>query len=172
MTWCIIGRGESVAAIRKTSGSLALLAAAWLVGAQSPPAPPATPPLATPPPATPAPATIHHLAPGEAAGVLGAKVVTAKGEEIGRIIDVIVDQTGHPRAAVIDFGGFMGIGNRKIAVDWKSLHFSTGQPDSPVICDLTPDQIKATPEYHETPDKPAAVAAPNHTSPAAKPPPS
>ncbi len=160
-------------------GSLALLAAAWLIGAQSPAPPaPATPPL----PAAPAPgvapgaasgvAAIHHLAPGEAAGVLGAKVVTAKGEEIGRIIDVIVDQAGHPRAAVIDFGGFMGIGNRKIALDWKSLHFSTGQAESAVICDLTPDQIKATPEYHEAPDKPAAVAAPNHASPATKPPPS
>ena len=151
----------------KVSGRrLALLGVVWLLGGQSP----------APPPAAPAPApgaaAIHHLAPGEAGGVLGAKVVTAKGEEIGRIIDVIVDQTGHPRAAVIDFGGFMGIGNRKIAVDWKSLHFSTGKPSGDVICDLTADQIKATPEYHETADKPAAVAAPNHTPPAAKPPPS
>ena len=95
--------------------------------------------------------------------MLGAEVVSAKGEEIGRIIDVIVDPAGHPRAAVIDFGGFMGIGNRKIAVDWKSLHFSAGAPDGAVICDLTPDQIKATPEYLETPGKPAAIAAPSGT---------
>ncbi len=170
MIWYRIGRGEQVERLfGKVSGRrLALLGAVWLLGGQSP-APP--PPAAPPAPA----AAIHHLAPGEAAGVLGAKVVGTKGEELGRIIDVIVDQAGHPRAAVIDFGGFMGIGNRKIAVDWKSLHFSTGQPDSAVICDLTPDQIKATPEYHETPNKPAAVAAPNHAPqavPAAKPPPS
>ena len=102
--------------------------------------------------------------------MLGAEVVSAKGEEIGRIIDVIVDPAGHPRAAVIDFGGFMGIGTRKIAVDWKSLHFSAGAPDGAVICDLTPDQIKATPEYQDNSGKPAAVASPSgapKTTPAA-----
>jgi hypothetical protein len=163
----LIFRPESMG--RKTGRAwgwrAALLLVTPLLAAQSPaPAPP--------PPA----AVIHHLAPGEAAGVLGAKVVTAKGEEIGRIVDVIVDQAGHPRAAVIDFGGFMGIGNRKIAVDWKSLHFAAGQPESAVVCDLTPDQIKAIPEYQETAGKPASVAAPSHASPAmppaAKPPPS
>jgi len=127
---------------------------------------------------TPAPAvTVRHLAPGEAAGVLGAQVVSAKGEQLGRIIDVLVDQRGHPRAAVIDFGGYMGIGNRKIAVDWKSLHFAAGKPDSPVVLDLTADQIKATPDYKEGASKPAAVAAPKPAatsppapSPAAPPP--
>ncbi len=173
--------------------ALVLFAAAWLVGAQTPaptspaptspaPTPPApTSPAPTPPAPAPAPPTpdhgaaIHHLAPGEAAGVIGAEVVSAKGETMGRIVDVVVDQAGHPRAAVIDFGGFIGIGNRKIAVDWKSLHFSAGKPDSPVMCDLTPDQIKATPEYHENPDKPASVAAPSQppqAAPTVKPPPS
>lgn len=173
--------------------ALVLFAAAWLVGAQTPaptsPAPtspaPTSPAPTSPAPTPPAPApaaptpdhaaAIHHLAPGEAAGVIGAEVVSAKGETMGRIVDVVVDQAGHPRAAVIDFGGFLGIGNRKIAVDWKSLHFSAGKPDSPVMCDLTPDQIKATPEYHENPDKPASVAAPSHSpqaAPTVKPPPS
>ena len=165
MIWSATGRPETVGS--KTGmvfGRRAvLLSATWLLAAQSP----------SPPVPSPA-AAIHHLAPGEAAGVLGAEVVTAKGEEIGRIVDVIVDQAGHPRAAVIDFGGFMGIGNRKIAVDWKSLHFVADKPGGAVLCDLTPDQIKATPEYHETSDKPASVAAPNRpaageTPPAAKP---
>lgn len=154
----------------------------------SPPAPatvappaalaPISQPTASPPPA-PAPAvTVRHLAPGEAAGVLGAEVASLKGEQVGRIVDVLVDQQGHPRAAVIDFGGFMGIGNRKIAVDWKSLHFNAGKPQSPVVLDMSPNQIKATPEYKESTSKPAAVAAPRPAPtapaqplPAAQPPP-
>ena len=27
------------------------------------------------------------------------------------------------RAAIIDFGGFLGVGSRKIAVAWQALHF-------------------------------------------------
>src|SRR6266849_2785320 len=37
--------------------------------------------------------------------------------------DVLVDRSGIVRAAVIDFGGFLGVGSRKIVVDWNALHF-------------------------------------------------
>jgi PRC-barrel domain len=55
--------------------------------------------------------------------VLGKEVRGPAGEDMGRIIDVLVDQTAHVRAAVIDFGGFLGVGNRKVVVDWSALHF-------------------------------------------------
>jgi hypothetical protein len=42
---------------------------------------------------------------------------------MGRIVDVVVDRTGQVRAAVIDLGGFLGVGSRKIAVDWNALSF-------------------------------------------------
>ena len=51
-------------------------------------------------------------------GVLGKEVRSSADENMGRIVDVLVDQTGHVRAAVIDFGGFLGVGNRKVVVDW------------------------------------------------------
>src|SRR5258706_12586912 len=50
--------------------------------------------------------------------VLGKDVLNAAGENLGRIVDVLVDRSGHVRAAVIDFGGFLGVGSRKIAIDW------------------------------------------------------
>jgi hypothetical protein len=59
----------------------------------------------------------------EVEGVLGQEVRDISDENIGRIVDVVVDRAGHVRAAVIDFGGFLGIGNRKIAVDWNTLSF-------------------------------------------------
>ena len=46
---------------------------------------------------------------------------------MGRIVDVIVDRAGAVRAAVIDFGGFLGVGSRKIVVDWNALRFGRGQ---------------------------------------------
>jgi hypothetical protein len=53
---------------------------------------------------------------------------------------------GQPRAAVIDFGGFLGVGSRKIAVDWTVLNFEP-QGSDVVTVDLTRDQLKAAPEY-------------------------
>ena len=57
----------------------------------------------------------------QAEGILGKEVRSSADENMGRIVDVVVDRTGQVRAAVIDFGGFLGVGNRKIAVDWNAL---------------------------------------------------
>jgi hypothetical protein len=85
----------------------------------------------------------------EVSGILGREVRSAADENMGRVIDVIVDQTGHTRAAIIDFGGFLGVGSRKIAVDWNALHFPAGQKQGPIVLELTRDQVKAAPEYQE-----------------------
>jgi hypothetical protein len=67
----------------------------------------------------------------EARGILGREVLSAADENMGRIVDVIVDRSGLVRAAIIDFGGFLGVGNRKIAVEWSALHFPPpGQPNT------------------------------------------
>jgi hypothetical protein len=86
----------------------------------------------------------------EVEGILGRQVIGAADENMGRIVDVIVDRRGRVRAAVIDFGGFLGVGSRKIAVDWSALHFPPpGQPNAKISLDLTRDQVKAAPEYQE-----------------------
>jgi hypothetical protein len=82
--------------------------------------------------------------------VLGARVRSSAGEDMGRVINVVVDRSGQARAAVIDFGGFLGVGNRKVAVDWNALHFSTAaNKDDRISLDLTRDQLKAAPEYKD-----------------------
>ena len=59
--------------------------------------------------------------------MLGREVRSAADENMGRIVDVIVDRAGQVRAAIIDFGGFLGVGSRKIVVDWNALHFRAFQ---------------------------------------------
>jgi len=77
-------------------------------------------------------------------GILGSAVRSATDEDMGRIVDVIVDRSGTTRAAVIDFGGFLGVGSRKIAIDWNAMRF-TGL--NRITLDLTRDQVKAAPAY-------------------------
>lgn len=112
---------------------------------QPKPAPPAQPPAKTEPPAS---VTILNAI--DAHGILGREVRSATNENMGRIVDVIVDRSGQVRAAVIDFGGFLGVGSRKIVVDWKALRFGYVADKSPTITlELTKDQVKAAPEYKE-----------------------
>jgi hypothetical protein len=86
----------------------------------------------------------------QAQGVLGREVRSTADENMGRIVDVIVDRTGQVRAAIIDFGGFLGVGSRRIAVDWNALRFRPGSAKRDVITlELTRDQVKAAPEYKD-----------------------
>ncbi len=98
----------------------------------------------------PPPPSITVIGPADAHGVLGRDVKSTTGENMGRIVDIIADRTGAVRAAVIDFGGFLGVGSRKIVVDWNALHFGQVQgKNSSITLDLTQDQVKAAPEYKE-----------------------
>jgi PRC-barrel domain protein len=82
--------------------------------------------------------------------ILGKSVRSSAGEDMGRLVDVIVDRDGRPRAAIIDFGGFLGVGSRKIAVDWGVLRFAHDKDKGDVITvELTRDQVKAAPEFKE-----------------------
>jgi hypothetical protein len=86
----------------------------------------------------------------QAQSVLGKDVRSSADENMGRIVDVIVDREGRVRAAVIDFGGFLGVGSRKIAVDWNALRFDTDSAKHDIVMlELTRDQVKAAPEYKD-----------------------
>jgi hypothetical protein len=105
---------------------------------------PAAPKEAAPPP------SVTIIEATDAHGVLGRDVRSPTDEDMGRIVDVIVDRAGHVRAAVIDFGGFLGVGSRKIVVDWNALHFGQiANKGESITLELTKDQVKAAPEYKE-----------------------
>jgi hypothetical protein len=101
---------------------------------------------ASTPPSQPAKPSAVVLDNRDATSVLGKAVRSAANEDMGRVIDVIVDRAGTIRAAVIDFGGFLGVGNRRIAVDWSALHFVRSDR---ITLEMTRDQVKAAPEYQE-----------------------
>ena len=104
------------------------------------------------------------MAPDAAEAILGQRVTDPKGKEIGRLVDVLVDGNGQPQAAVIDFGGFMGVGNRKIAVRWNALRFNPGDAKDKVTLEMTPGEVKAAPEFRN-PEKAAPVVSPAGIAP-------
>ncbi|MEJ1977266.1 MAG: PRC-barrel domain-containing protein [Acetobacteraceae bacterium] len=82
------------------------------------------------------------------------------GKEIGRIVDVLVEPSGQPRAVVVDAGGFLGVGARRVAVAWSTVHVPA--PDSAnedVSIDMTDSQIRTAPSYTDR-TKPAMIVGP------------
>lgn len=75
--------------------------------------------------------------------VLGREVTAPMGVESGRVIDVLIDGEGHVHAFVVEFGGFLGIGTRKIAVERAAFRFSGRK----ILVQVLGDQIQSAREY-------------------------
>jgi hypothetical protein len=78
--------------------------------------------------------------------VLGKTLVGASGENAGRIVDVLADETGQVRAVIVDYGGFLGVGSRKIAIAWSGLRFGSGGNPNVVAVDLSREHLASAPE--------------------------
>ncbi len=123
-------------------------------------------------PATPVMETPAVVMNGDAATTLLGKLVkSVNGGDLGRVVDLIADRNGTLRAAVIDFGGFLGVGTRKIAVDWTALHFPKEGGLDKLIADLPRDQLKNAPVFKEGEPIVVIGGPPIARPPAAAPPP-
>jgi hypothetical protein len=64
---------------------------------------------------------------------------------VAQVTNVLVDAQGQPRAAVLDYGGFLGVGKRRIAVAWRTLSFG---PDG-IRLSLSREQLRGVPDFKE-----------------------
>lgn len=90
------------------------------------------------------------------------------GTAIGDINDVIVDaDAGTMKAAVIGVGGFLGIGEKQIAVPWDQLTINYDAQQ--ITSELTREQAEAAPEYvfRDQEDVPSMASDPMTPAPAA-----
>ncbi len=110
-------RGQQLTILGMTMAIAVLAMTIGVALSENMQAPAQTEPPATHPAPTPdVPPAVTILNNHEVEGILGREVLSAANENMGRIIDVIVDRTGRVRAAIIDFGGFLGVGSRKIVL--------------------------------------------------------
>ena len=121
----------------------------------------------TTPPATPSPATTppaassqngnlfysHQANEMRASKLIGATVRNNANESIGEINELILDKDGKIAAVVVGVGGFLGIGEREVALDYKSLTIKrdpnamTEAGATTVMVNATKDGLKAAPAW-------------------------
>jgi hypothetical protein len=117
---------------------------------------PTTPPTGDKPSATaPAPSTqtqsgqmqfyTHQPQEMRASVLLGANVTNTANETVGEINELILDKDGKIAAVVVGVGGFLGIGEREVALDYKSLNVKY-DPSAMTNAGATTVQVNATKE--------------------------
>jgi sporulation protein YlmC with PRC-barrel domain len=85
--------------------------------------------------------------------VLGSKVVNANGDEVAEIEDLVVDQN-QTHYAVLSVGGFLGIGDKKVAIPLEDLQL--GEDEVYLMTSATEEQLEGMPEYDEEQFQPYA----------------
>ncbi len=79
--------------------------------------------------------------------LIDRRVIGREKREIGHVIDVLVDAKGQPAALVVDVGGFMGMGNRRIAIAWERFVLAGRKAADALQLPLTDAQVQAAPAY-------------------------
>ncbi|WP_108660822.1 PRC-barrel domain-containing protein [Acuticoccus kandeliae] len=75
----------------------------------------------------------------------GSNVVNAEGQEIGRIEEVVLDSATEEPAVVVAVGGFLGMGEKKIAFPYRD--FAVAEKTIVLDTAMSEDDIKAMPDY-------------------------
>jgi sporulation protein YlmC with PRC-barrel domain len=80
-----------------------------------------------------------------ASKLIGASVYNDRNERIGKIEDMLVSPDGKLSVAVIDVGGFLGIGKHRVAIPVDQ--FSDITAKKLVLPKATKETLKALPEF-------------------------
>ncbi len=78
---------------------------------------------------------------------VGTQVVSAEKQPLGKIANLVFDQSGHIELAVIGVGGFLGIGEKEVAVPFDALKSEVVNNKHVFSVELTKDQLKAAPAF-------------------------
>ena len=82
----------------------------------------------------------------KASDLIGMKVEGTDGKNLGKIRDLVIDpDDGEIDYAVLDFGGFLGIGDKYFAVPWDALRKS--ENGKKIALDTTKRDLKKAPGF-------------------------
>lgn len=85
--------------------------------------------------------------------VEGTTVYNSAGDKLGSIDTLMIDKvSGQVRYAVLEFGGFLGMGTDKYPVPWSMLKYDTGRDGYVVPLDKA--QLEGAPSYRGDDDEP------------------
>ena len=79
--------------------------------------------------------------------VIGMTVVGRDNEAVGEVTDLLIAEDGTVDRAIVDVGGFLGFGDKSVALDIASLSLAEG--DGELVSDLDADTVEDMPEWQQ-----------------------
>lgn len=81
----------------------------------------------------------------DAEALIGEDVYSVEGEDIGDIETLMVGSDGQIRNVIVSFGGFLGMGEKDVALPWE--RFTIGPEGEEVTVDVTAAEVEQMPDF-------------------------
>lgn len=88
----------------------------------------------------------------QASNLIGAEVKTTNNEDVGSVSDLIIDESGQVVAVVVGVGGFLGMGEKDVAIGWGDITKSgkSGKSDKNELrIKATREDLMSAPEFKQ-----------------------
>lgn len=85
----------------------------------------------------------HYLA----TRLSGRDVYNAAGQSIGNLNDILIDQDGNVVAVIVGVGGFLGLGQKDVAVDFEFVKASGGFSGERLVMGMTEEELRNAPAF-------------------------
>jgi hypothetical protein len=83
-----------------------------------------------------------------ASDLMGLNVVGSSNESIGEVSDFLVDEQGNILAAVVGVGGFLGIGQKSVAISFEAFDIASDKDGNPEArLTLTKEELESAPAF-------------------------
>jgi sporulation protein YlmC with PRC-barrel domain len=80
-----------------------------------------------------------------ASKILGKKVISQKGEDLGKIEDLVLSKDGCLDFMILAPGGLLGTGDQLIPIPWKAV--TTGAQADTIIINMDKSQLEKAPNF-------------------------
>lgn len=97
-----------------------------------------------------------------ASNVIGKAVYNGTGQDakkIGSVNDLVLSPDGQVKALVIGVGGFLGIGQKDVAIEYNLAKWEERDNDRWLVVDTTAEALKAQPEFDKQAYRPMPADA-------------
>ena len=93
-----------------------------------------------------------------ATNMIGESVYNGTGdtaENIGDVNDIVISNDGMVQSVVIGVGGFLGIGEKSVAIEMGKLQWAEANGDRWLVTDTSKEQLEQLPAFERQPYEPA-----------------
>jgi sporulation protein YlmC with PRC-barrel domain len=84
--------------------------------------------------------------------IVGANVYDANDESIGEVVDLLVTEDGQVSQVLVDVGGFLGMGEHRVALDLDEIEFVDADGVLRASVDVTEEELEAMPAFERAED--------------------